>query len=358
MFTAFASPVSNPRHQKNLSLFRFVLHGALAFGFLTAPLLRADTFTNPITKGADPWIIQHKGKYMWCKSRNDLGITLRVFDELDKPGKPREIWTAPAEGPYSKEVWAPEIHFIDEHWYVYFAASDGDNKNHLAYVLKSEGDDPFGKYKLHGPLATGEGTDGKSPNIWAIDMTVLNHKGQLYALWSGWEKNGADEQFLYIAPMKTPVELSEKRVRICDNDDYLWERTEEKVDSRGLNEGPQILQNGDRTFVIYSCAASWLPTYKLGLLELIGDDPMKPESWKKHPEPIFQSSEETYGVGHGCFVKSPDGSEWWHVYHAKNERKDGWNRSIFAQPFTFDASGFPQFGKPVNRGIEIQKPAR
>ncbi len=99
--------------------------------------------------------------------------------------------------------------------------------------------------------------------------------------------------------------------------------------------------------MIYSAAASWLPTYKLGLLELTGENPLDPAAWKKHPEPVFQSTESTFGVGHSCFVKSPDDKEWWHVFHAKRDREPGWRRSIFIQPFTFDANHFPIFGRPV-----------
>ncbi len=35
-----------------------------------------------------------------------------------------------------------------------------------------------------------------------------------------------------------------------------------------VNEGPQILAHVGRTLLLYSCGAAWLPTYKLGLLEL------------------------------------------------------------------------------------------
>ena len=136
-------------------------------------------------------------------------------------------------------------------------------------------------------------------------------------------------------------------MRICDNDTHVWERTQETPESRGLHEGPQILQHGGRTFLIYSCGASWLPTYKLGMLELVGDDPLDPASWKKYAEPVFRSNEQTFGVGHGCFVQSPDHKEWWNVFHAKREREAGWRRSIFVQPFEFDANGLPVFGSPV-----------
>ena len=328
----------------------------LLFSASLLATLAAQTFVNPIAEGADPCVIRHGDKYIWCQSAGNRGVALWVSDRLTTLGTPHLVWKAPENGPYSKEVWAPELQFIDGKFYIYVAASDGNNANHLAYALESEGSDPLGPYKLHGPFATGEGKDGKSANIWAIDMVVFKNGGKLYAVWSGWDKPGSDNQYLYIAPMKSPVELAGPRVLLSRNDTYLWERTEEREGSRGLAEGPQILEHDGRTFLIYSTGASWLPTYKLGLMELSGKDPLDPASWKKHPEPVFRGTESTFGTGHGGFVKSPDGEEWWHVYHAKRDRGGNWLRSIFVQPFAFK-DGFPDFGTPVAPGSSLPLPS-
>jgi GH43 family beta-xylosidase len=316
-------------------------------------------FINPIAEGADPWVVRDaKGeRYLWCLSEGNRGISLWASPTLTSLGRRHLVWQAPESGPYSKEVWAPELHQLDGHWYIYFAASDGHNHNHLTYVLRSDTEDPLGSYTLHGPLATGDGADGLSPNLWAIDMTVLEHAGRRYAVWSGWDGPRTDRQFLYIAPMRSPTELAGPRVRICANDDYLWERTEERVSSRGLHEGPQVIQRAGRTLLVYSCGASWLRTYKLGLLELVGVNPLDPTAWRKHPQPVFQSSPSTYGVGHSSFVPSPDGTQWWHVFHAKRDPQPGWRRHVFVQPFEFNATGFPQFGTPIDAGVPLSFPS-
>ena len=316
-------------------------------------------FVNPIGEGADPWIVRDEKnrRYLWCFSEGNRAIAVHTSDRISALGAKHVVWSAPKEGPYSKEVWAPELHFLEDRWHIYFAASDGKNENHLTYVLRSKTDDPLGEYELHGPMMTKEGDDGEGPNLWAIDMTVMKHKGKLYGLWSGWDAPGTDRQYLYIAPMISPVQLGGPRVRICSNDDYPWEFTEENGKGRGLNEGPQVLQTGKRTLVMFSCGASWLKTYKLGMLELIGDDPLKSNSWKKHAKPVFDRTEETYGVGHSCFVKSPDGTQWWHVFHAKRDRKPGWRRAIFTQPMTINAEGYPEFSVPVAPGSIHDRPS-
>jgi uncharacterized sulfatase len=314
-------------------------------------------FVNPITEAADPWIVQHQGQYLACFSEANRGIALHRSDRLTAPGMKQVIWEAPPGTMYSAEIWAPELHFLDGRWYVHFAASNGENRNHRMYVLESAGADPLGPYTLHGPLYTGDHPETGADNRWAIDGTILELDGRRYYIWSGWEDT-RDEQWLYIAPMKDPVTIGGKRVRMCRNDDYLWERVGETPTGRGLHEAPQVLQRNGRTFVIYSCSGSWQPTYKLGLLELRpGGDPLQPADWRKHPQPVFQAFGDTFGVGHGCFVKSPDGREDWLVYHAKMDRAEGWRRAMFAQPFHWTPDGFPDFGKPVARAVPLALPS-
>jgi len=304
-------------------------------------------FANPIYEQADPWITQDQGRYLACFAEGNRAISIQISEQLTELGPKHIVWTAPATGPASREVWAPELHHIAAHWYVYFAASDGQNKNHKAWVLKSEGEDPLGPYSLHGPLYTGDNSDLHSENRWAIDLTVFELNGQHYAIWSGWPDE-RDIQYLYIAPMKDPLTMGTARIRLCANDDFVWERVGERIGERGLNEAPEVLQKDGRTFVAYSCSGSWQTSYKLGMLELRpGGDPLKPGDWTKFPEPVFKSSARTYGVGHGSFVKSPDGTQDWLVYHAKQDSRDGWRRYVLAQPFQWDTKGRPVFGEPV-----------
>lgn len=321
--------------------------------------LADDQFVNPIGGGADPWVVwdDAKHRYRWCFSQGDRAIAVHTSERLTSLGQRHIVWQAPESGPVSQQVWAPELHRLDDRWYIYFAASDGQNENHLAYVLESAGDDPLGSYELHGPLATGDGDDGFSPNIWAIDMTVLQHGQQRYAIWSGWDAPRSDQQYLYIAPMKSPTELAGPRVRIAANDDYAWERTEPGERGRGLNEAPQVVRHGGRFFLLYSCGASWLSSYKLGLIDLVGGDPLLPDSWNKRSSPCFEGTDQTPGLGHSCVVQSPDGSQYWHVYHAKRDREPGWRRVIHAQRMAFGLDQAPQFGTPTPAGQPLQRPA-
>ena len=294
--------------------------------------------------------------YLWCQTDADAGVTVRRSDRLTSLGEKRVVWRAPDTGPFSAQVWAPELIHLDGRWHIYFAASDGRNENHLAYVLVADSDDPLGSYSLHGPLNTGDGEGGTADNAWAIDMTVLEHGGRRYAVWSGWPDAGTKSQRLYIAEMESPTSLAGRRVQLASPYDHAWERIrDDRPDA--INEAPQPLVHGGRTFLVYSCGSALLPSYKLGLLELVGADPLDPAAWRKKPEPVFTSTETTFGVGHSSFVPSPDGSEWWHVYHAKIVRQRNFKRVIQVQPMAWSADGEPVFGRPVAAGEPLREPS-
>ncbi|HOA73376.1 MAG TPA: family 43 glycosylhydrolase [Phycisphaerae bacterium] len=320
-----------------------------------APVVR--TFVNPVYEGADPWVVKHGHSYYYCRSEGDKGVSVWKSPHLTDPGVKRVVWTCPDRGWNSAQLWAPELHYVQGKWYIYYAASDGHNANHRAGVLEAVTDDPQGEYVDRGMLYTGDDVKGETNNRWAIDATPVTINGRLYLIWSGWPDE-RDIQYLYIARMSTPYTVASNRVKLCENDTYLWERVDESLSQRGLHEAPQVLKRDGRVLLVYSCSGSWQESYKLGLLMLNeDDDPLEPANWRKLDRPIFAPTEETYGTGHCSFVTSPDGTEDWLVYHAKRSRKHGWERAVFMQPFTWRPDGLPDFGRPVAAGQPLPVPS-
>ncbi len=264
------------------------------------------TFVNPIYEGADPFVCKHTdGFYYFCQSEGDKGIAIWKSDKLTDKGVKRIVWRAPQTGWNTSEVWAPEIHYLQGRWYIYYAADAGKNADHRTGVLQSRTQDPQGDYIDKGFLYTGDQIETRQNNRWAIDATPLEMSGKLYLIWSGWHTVN-DIQSLYIAEMANPWTIKSNRVKITENNTCDWEKVSENPNQKGLNEGPQILKHQGKVYVIYSCSGSWEPTYKLGQLAIDDHaDPMQPRNWTKKPVPVFTGTDTVHGVGHASFTTSP-----------------------------------------------------
>lgn len=315
------------------------------------------TFTNPLGPGQDPWVAQHENRYHYIESRGG-GLWVYDSDSLTDPKRDGvQVWAAPDTGWNRATVWAPELHRIDDRWFIYYAAGRSGPPfiHQRSGVLRSLADDPRGQYEDLGMLYTGDDVAAGTNAKWAIDLTTLVIDGQRYAIWSGWEENRDTDrtpQHLYIAPMENPWTISGNRV-LLSSPVESWERGTEL----DLAEGPQVLQRDGDTFIIYSTRESWLPDYRLGQLRLRrGADPLNPESWEKSG-PVFTRTDEVFGPGHNGFASSPDGSEDWILYHAKADTTPGWNRVLRMQPFTWRDDGSPDFGSPVPAGQPMPVPS-
>jgi GH43 family beta-xylosidase len=318
---------------------------------------RAREFKNPLLpSGPDPWVVFHDGMYYVTHSS---GSNLKLYRTSDvsmlAQAESKVVWTPPATGMNSKEIWAPEIHRVNDKWYFYYAADDGDNNHHRMWVLENGSTDPFeGTWVDKGKL---ELPDDK----WAIDGSIFEHGGSLYFVWSGWEGDVIIRQDIYITRMTNPWTPSGDRVRLSAPE-LPWEIKGASGDLPTVNEGPQFLKQGNKVFIIYSASGCWTDDYSLGMLQASGDaDLMLPGSWTKSQQPVFQKNIDgkAFGPGHNSFFKSPNGEEDWIIYHANPEPGQGCNefRSPRMQRFTWRDDGTPDFGVPAPLGEVIEVPS-
>jgi GH43 family beta-xylosidase len=331
----------------------------LSFFFFFSFTTHSDskTFTNPLYDGADPWVFQKGDYYYYCRSARG-GVVISKSRFLTDQGESKRIWETPSSGWNQSCLWAPELHFVDGHWYVYYTAGESGPPyiHQRSGVLRSETDDVFSEYHDMGMLYTGDNPDRVSDNTWAIDLTILPHKGRLYAVWSGWTENRdthTTPQHLYIAEMENPYTMKSLRAKLSSPVEP-WE-TGGPLD---LQEGPQILKNGDDVFIVYSTRESWRIDYRLGLLRLKDTygDLLSPDNWEKIG-PVFMGTGDVLGVGHCSFAKSPDRTEDWILYHSKKTVEPGWQRDVRLQPFSWNPDGTPNFGTPIPAGVPIPRPS-
>lgn len=308
-------------------------------------------FKNPILiNGADPYVYFHTDGYYY--SMVTRGDKLQLWKSLSftnlEDAKTEDIWFPPETGENSCCIWAPEIHFFDSTWYIYYSATDKDNPIDLSrhvFVLQNTSDDPFSNnWEDIGKVET------KYPGI---DGHIFEYKGIRYFAYSPYIKS---QSGINLAKLVSPTTI-DKEINL-GLPKYDWEKTP----PREIMEGPQFLEGPtNKVFLIYSAGACWDDNYGLGLLSANKDSNLlDPASWTRSIYQVFEQCPDSsvYGPGHNCFTKSPDGTENWIVYHAKPHSSDKCSeRSMRAQKFLWDSNGEPIFSEPISLSTNIPEPS-
>ncbi len=272
-----------------------------------------------IAQRADPYVYKHEdGSYYFTASLPEYnGIALRKAESLEALCDAKEvmIWKKHDQGPMSYHVWAPELHYINQKWYIYFASGEVENIwNIRPYVLECIGQNPVKDPWLEKGIMQCAHDDEFSFRSFSLDGTVFKNKGKYYYIWA--EKVGVGKQIsnLYIAEMETPTKLKTVQV-LLTTPDYEWERK-----GYWVNEGPSVLCKNGKIFLTYSASDTGV-NYCMGMLSIDEDsDLLNPREWKKERYPVLQSNIEKgiYGPGHNSFTVDSQGNDIL-VYHARTE---------------------------------------
>jgi len=304
-----------------------------------------------IQQRADPCIRRHTDGYYYFTAsipaydRIELRRA-RTISEL-AIAQTSDVWRKPDTGAYSELIWAPEIHFLQGAWYIYFAAAPSraikDNLfQHRMYAITTTAANPlWGDWKFLGQIDTGLDT-------FCLDATTFTHRGVLYYVWAQKEPSVPGNSNLYIARLETPSKLATKPVRLSIPE-FAWE-------TRGfmVNEGPSVLIRHGRVFLSYSASATD-ENYAMGLLHADENaDLLDPRSWSKSAKPVFQTNFDAglYGPGHNSFTVAEDGVTDLLVYHARTYTEivgdPLWdpNRHTYVKALSWGTDGMPVFGRP------------
>lgn len=307
-------------------------------------------FNEPwILQRADPYVYKHTdGKYYFTASVPAYDrIVLRCAESLSELSDAKEvtIWLKHEDGPMSLHIWAPELHYLDGSWYVYFAGGEKEAPWDIRpYVLECKDEDPLtGVWVEKGKMGRAE-EDEFSFEAFSLDATVFENKGKRYYVWA--EKVGVGKQIsnLYIGEMESPYKLKTVQV-LLTTPDYDWERT-----GFWVNEGPAVIRHEGKIFMTYSASETGT-AYCMGMLTASEeDDLLDPKSWKKERYPVLSTSEERkiYGPGHNSFTEDENGQPVM-VYHARKEKEIEGNplynpnRHAMLMRITWDEEGRPVF---------------
>ena len=302
-----------------------------------------------ILQRADPYVYKHTdGTYYFTASIPAYdGIVLRHSDTLAglKDAEEVRVWQKHDKGIMSEHIWAPELHYLDGKWYIYYAGGDIDDVWAIRpYILECADQDPMtGNWVEKGKMTRAE-EDESSFEAFSLDGTVFENRGKHYYIWA--EKVGVGKQIsnLYIAEMENPCKLKTVQV-LLTTPDYDWERI-----GFWVNEGPAVIHHDGKIYMTYSASETGA-AYCMGMLSISEDaDLLDPAMWKKERYPVLETNAEKgiYGPGHNSFTEDEQGNPIM-VYHARTEEKIEGNplynpnRHAMLMKLTWGEDGRPVF---------------
>lgn len=343
---------------------RFIILMILTVLFVTPfPFIASassSTFINPVApfSSADPQVYKHTDGYYYFvhTSQNWDRVDITRSPSLSGIGSiantTKTVFTkssASCTGSncYSANIWAPELYYLSGAWYLYFTAgsSEANNPNQRIWVIKNTSANP-----LNGTWSTPVKVKD-SADYWAIDQTVATINGQLYMAWSEIAPN--QPQRIMIAKMSSPTTIS-GRGTVISAPTYSWETS-----GGSVNEAPAFITHGSKVYLTFSASGCWTDDYNLGMLSAnLTVDLTVASNWTKSSSSVFKKTSTVFGPGHNSFVKSPDGTEDWIVYHANDGSGQGCadQRTTRIQKITWSGDT-PVFGSPVSPLTAITRPS-
>lgn len=249
-------------------------------------------YKNPITRGADPFILLHEGKYYHYATTGAKGYTVRVSTDLvNWEEKGYCLKKEDVKGEF--DFWAPEVIFHNGKFYMAYTA-----ERHLGIAVA---DSPLGPFKQEKKefLFTDYAIDGHF---------FLDDDGEVYLYYvRQWNCNA-----VYVVKMKDDLtSVYEETETFISTGDEGWERNDKTLDWY-CNEGPFVLKHNGKYFLTYSANDYRDPMYGIGVS--VADNPMGPFVKPKNA-PILKGTSAVNGTGHHSFTTTKDGKKLICVYH-------------------------------------------
>ena len=116
---------------------------------------------------------------------------------------------------------------------------------------------------------------------------------------------------IWAAEMESSLKsIKQETLCRCIHQSQEWEKSLDHP--LACNEGPLVIKHKGWYYLMYS--ANHFKSKDYGIGYAVSRHPLGP--WIKYKKnPVLQSDDQVHGAGHHCFAKSPDGTEWFVIYH-------------------------------------------
>lgn len=299
---------------------------------------------------ADPVIYRYEGQWYFLATNDntgDVGLYIRRADSVEglfaAGNEPSLILPYDEERDFIQTFWAPEFHQIGGELYILLAIGGRKWAPHSHMMRLKKGKDLLDSDSWEEPVRVvrADGSD-LAPGKITLDMTYFQVQGRHYLCWSQRRFDPDSGSMLYIAETNesAPWILKSEPVLIS-RPLYGWENQSGTVN----NEGPYPLFVGEKLYLTYSGGAAGGYSYVVGYLELeTGQDPLKPESWKKSvcPESSSVMFGDREGPAHNSFFVGDDGKTYF-ACHAQRPGEDN-HRNTSITRLQINAKGRPVLG--------------
>lgn len=297
---------------------------------LTAMAAASGGYTNPLpVPVADPCVLRHGGIYYLYGTfgpDTHAGVMVHTSDDLvhwEQQGlafaKSEETWS-------QTHFWGAEVVPHDGKFLMFYTASPEKDPGAPLnmFLCVAEGESPAGPFReVRTPLF--QPPAGKQ----AIDQNVfIDDDGTAYLFFS------------FVEPRRNAIYGVKLRdgLQGMDGEPVLLIAPEDEWESRPweghrVAEGAHVIKHDGAYYMFYTGNHFLDPNYAVGYAT--AEHPLGP--WTKAEEnPILARTEFIHGPGNGAPVQSPDGTEWFLIYHVHESTAGVGIRQLALDRFRFE----------------------
>ncbi len=296
-------------------------------------------YKNPLNvyKVADPFVLFYKGKYyLYATSERGAGPQggFEVWESNNLVDWIYRGWAYESnENSWGKDsFWAPEVLYKNGKFYLFYSARGYIKGKKTLRICLAISNSPLGPFKdLKAPLFDfGYAVIDAHP--------FIDDDGKIYLYFSR-DVSENPTSDIYVVRLSEDLLNTIGEPIFLTSPTQLWERNSK------WNEGPFVVKYNKKYYLFYSANFFASPEYSVGYA--VSNSPLGPFI-KALENPILSRTEYVSGPGHNSVIKTPDGKEYFIIYHTQMKKEGTHLRQLAIDRLIFTPDGKLKVIGPTN----------